>query len=337
VFGHHTESVKSGLEALTYLQASDIHEKPDLVLLDVMMPGMNGFDVARAIRQDPALSDLPIIMVTALTDREDRLRAVEAGANDFISKPIDKTELRVRITSLLKIKEAQDIVKQHQAQLEETVKQRTQALQRAMEKVIAARQEADAAHLDTIYRLAAASEYKDKDTATHIRRVTSYCDLLARHLGLPEEEREALCVASPMHDVGKLGIPDAILLKPGKLNPEEWAIMQKHTTIGAHILDGSSSTVMRAGQIIALSHHERWDGSGYPHGLAGTDIPLWGRICALADVFDALTNERPYKKAFTNEQAFEIMKAERGHFDPDLLELFLQIKDEIIAVQLNEE
>jgi putative two-component system response regulator len=337
VFGHRTESVKSGLEALTYLQASDVHEKPDLVLLDVMMPGMNGFDVARAIRQDPALSDLPIIMVTALTDREDRLRAVEAGANDFISKPIDKTELRVRITSLLKIKEAQDIVKQHQAQLEETVKQRTQALQRAMEKVIAARQEADAAHLDTIYRLAAASEYKDKDTATHIRRVTSYCDLLARHLGLPEEEREALCVASPMHDVGKLGIPDAILLKPGKLNPEEWAIMQKHTTIGAHILDGSSSTVMRAGQIIALSHHERWDGSGYPHGLAGTDIPLWGRICALADVFDALTNERPYKKAFTNEQAFEIMKAERGHFDPDLLELFLQIKDEIIAVQLNEE
>lgn len=337
LFGHHVESVKSGLEALVYLQAGDVHKMPDLVLLDVMMPGMNGFDVARAIRRDPALNDLPIIMVTALTDREDRLRAVEAGANDFISKPIDKTELRVRINSLLKMKEAQDAIKQHRAQLEDTVKQRTEALQSAMEKVIVSRQEADVAHLDTVYRLAVASEYKDKDTATHIRRVTNYCDLLARHLGLPEEEREALCVASPMHDVGKLGIPDAILLKPGKLDPEEWAVMQEHTTIGARILSGSPSTVLRVGQIIALSHHEKWDGSGYPYGLAGTDIPLWGRICAIADVFDALTNERPYKKAFTNEQAFEIMREESGHFDPDLLELFFQIKDEIIAVQMGED
>lgn len=334
-FGHRAESVKSGLEALAYLQASGGHETPDLVLLDVMMPGMNGFEVARAIRQEPALSDLPIIMVTALTDKEDRLRAVEAGANDFITKPIDKIELRVRVTSLLKMKEAQDTVKEHRAQLEDTVKLRTQSLQLAMEKVIAARQEADAAHLDSIYRLAAASEYKDKQTATHIRRVRNYCGLLARHLDLPEAEREALGIASQMHDVGKLGIPDAILLKPGKLNSVERAIMQEHTTIGARILSGSSSTVLRAGQIIALSHHERWDGSGYPNGLVGTNIPLWGRICAIADVFDALTNERPYKQALTTEQAFEIMKAERGHFDPDLLDLFFQIKEEIIAVHMD--
>jgi putative two-component system response regulator len=237
--GYQVESAKNGLDALTYLQSNNAHEKFDLVLLDVMMPGMNGFEVARAIRQDPALNDLPIIMVTALTEKEDRLHAVEAGANDFVTKPIDKTELRVRITSLLKMKEAQDNVKQHRAQLEDLVKQRTRALERTMEKLIAAREEADAAHLDTVYRLAAASEYKDKDTAMHIRRVSSYCDLLARHLGLPDEEREALSVASPMHDVGKLGIPDAILLKPGKLNDEEWEIMQEHTSIGARILSGS--------------------------------------------------------------------------------------------------
>lgn len=332
--GHQAESVTDGHEALARLKTGHALPLPDLVLLDVMMPGINGFEVAQAIRQDPAISDLPIVMVTALSSNKDRLDAVEAGANDFIAKPIDKTELRVRTASLLRMKEAQDAIKQHRTELEDTVHQRTAALQKALLDVNASRQEADKAHLDTIYRLAVASEYKDKDTATHIQRVSNYCALLARHLRLPDEEVEILCVASPMHDVGKIGVPDSILLKPGKLDAGEWAIMQQHTTIGARILRGSSSKLLQAGEIIALSHHEKWDGTGYPHGLIGQDIPLWGRICAVADVFDALTSERPYKKAFTNEQALDVMHEERGrHFDPALLDLFIQIKDEIIAVQ----
>jgi putative two-component system response regulator len=335
--GHHAESIHNGAASLNRLREENFQRLPDLVLLDVMMPGVNGFEVARAIRQEPATADLPIVMVTALSSKEDRLRAVEAGANDFIAKPIDKTELRVRITSLLRMKEAQDAIKRHRAALEETVKQRTCALRQALAEVTVAREEADQAHLDTIYRLAVASEYKDKDTATHIQRVGNYCGLLGRHLGLLDDEVEILVKASPMHDVGKLGIPDAILLKPGKLDSEEWAIMKEHTTIGARILHGSSSRLLRAGEIIALSHHEKWDGSGYPNGWAGTAIPLWGRICAIADVFDALTHERPYKKAFTNEEACEIMRNERGRqFDPTLLDLFLRLGDEILAIQSEE-
>lgn len=333
-FGHETESIRDGLKALTRLQVSDSMQLPDLVLLDVMMPGMNGFEVTRAIRQNPLTCDLPIVMVTALTSMEDRLRAVEAGANDFITKPIDKIELQTRVNSLLKMKEAQDGIKRHREELEETVKQRTLSLQRALEDVMVAQSEADKAHLDTIYRLAVASEYKDSDTAMHIQRVGNYCGLMAEQLKLPPEEVEIICAASPMHDVGKLGTPDAILLKPGKLDAQERAIMQEHTVIGARILRGSSSKLLQAGEIIALSHHEKWDGSGYPNGWAGTDIPLWGRICAIADVFDALTSERPYKQAYTNEQAWEIMREERGrHFDPQLLDLFFELKDEVLAIQ----
>jgi putative two-component system response regulator len=333
-FGHRTESAADGVEALARLHGDESRKMPDLILMDVMMPGMNGYEVTRSIRQDPAISDLPIVMVTALTSKADRLRAVEAGANDFIAKPIDQTELRVRVTSLLKMKEAQDNLKQYRAELEATVEQRTRALQQAIEKISTAQHETHEAHLDTIYRLAVASEYKDKDTATHIRRVSNYCGLLACHLKLPADEVGTLCAASPMHDVGKIGIPDAILLKPGKLDSEEWAIMQEHAAIGARILGGSASKLLQAGEEIAMSHHEKWDGSGYPNHLAGDDIPLPGRICALADVFDALTNERPYKKAFTNEEALSIMREERGrHFDPDLLDLFFEVKDEVIAIQ----
>jgi putative two-component system response regulator len=333
--GHSCECVSSGAEALQRLRDPELATL-DLVLLDVMMPGMNGFEVARHMRADPTLHDLPIVMTTALTSREDRLLAVEAGANDFITKPIDKTELRVRVTSLLKMKVAQDALRNHRAELETLVEQRTSALQSALNQVEAARREADTAHLDTIYRLAAASEFKDKDTATHIQRVSNYCSLLARHLGLPEDEIEVLRIASPMHDVGKLGIADSILLKHSRLDPNEWAIMQTHTTIGARILSGSSSHLLQAGEIIALSHHEKWDGSGYPQGLAGAAIPLWGRICAIADVFDALTSERPYKAALSNDQAFEIMAEQRArHFDPDLLDIFLQACAEVVAIKDN--
>jgi putative two-component system response regulator len=273
-------------------------------------------------------------MVTALGSKEDRLRAVEAGANDFITKPVDRTELRVRTASLLKMKAAQDALKRHRASLEDTVARRSAALRQALDDLGAAHRKTHEAHLDTLRRLAVAAECRDGHTAAHLHRVGHYCMLLARALGLPEGEVEAIRHASPLHDVGKIGTPDAILLKPDRLTPEERAAMERHTLIGAHILSGSPSELLQLGQVIALSHHEKWDGSGYPQGLAGEAIPLSGRICAVADVFDALTSVRPYKAAFSNEQAFEILRSGRGiHFDPTTIDLFLEHVEEIVAIQ----
>lgn len=327
--GYETELARDGFEALAKIKL-DI----DLVLTDAMMPVMDGYEVVRRIREDSFHSDIPIIMVTGLTSKEDRLRAVEVGANDFIPKPFDLTELRVRTASLLKMKDAQDAIKRHRAQLEEIVEERTKALRQALQDMAEAQRATQQAHLDTIYRLALAAEYKDTNTAMHLGRMRHYCALLARSLKLSPGEIDIVMHASSMHDVGKIGIPDAILLKKGELNEEEWEIMKQHTTIGSRILGGSSSHMLQAGEVIALSHHEKWDGSGYPRGLAGEDIPLSGRICAVADVFDALTCKRPYKKAYSNGTAIEIMKAGRGeHLDPQLLDLFLEHFNEVLGIQ----
>ncbi|MDA2934716.1 HD domain-containing protein, partial [Acidobacteria bacterium AH-259-D05] len=200
-----------------------------------------------------------------------------------------------------------------------------------IEDLTDAKQLIEEAHLDTIQRLAIVAEYKDEDTAVHIRRMSRYCGVLARALNMPPKEVELILHASPMHDVGKIGIPDAVLLKPGKLDAEEWNIMKQHTIMGAQILSGSQSELIQAGQVIALSHHEKWDGSGYPNGLAKEDIPLFGRICAVADVFDALTSKRPYKDAFPNEKAYKILEEGRGkHFDEHILEVFFKRLDEVL-------
>lgn len=327
--GYETESAGDGFEALAKLRL-DI----DLVLTDAMMPGMDGYQVVQRIREDPDHQDIPVIMVTGLTSKEDRLRAVEVGVNDFIPKPFDLTELRVRTASLLKMKEAQDAIKRHQVQLEEMVEERTKALRQALQDMAMAQRATQQAHHDTMYRLALAAEYKDTSTAMHLQRMRHYCALLARSLKLSPGDVDMVMHASSMHDVGKIGIPDAILLKQCELSDEEWAVMKQHTTIGSRILGGASSTLLQAGEIIALSHHERWDGSGYPGGLAGEDIPLWGRICAVADVFDALTCPRPYKEAYPNEAAVQIMRAGRGrHLDPTLLDLFLDNFNEVLAIQ----
>ncbi|MHC1712179.1 MAG: HD domain-containing phosphohydrolase [Solidesulfovibrio sp.] len=327
--GYEPVLVESFGEALALLDQSI-----DLVLLDVMMPETDGFTVARKIREMPAVSDVPIIMVTALTSKQDRLRAVEAGANDFISKPIDLTELRVRMGSLLKMKESQDEVKRYQAELEEMVAVRTSALKMALENVKESQRVILSAHLETIHRLAAAAEFKDEETSDHIQRMSRYCELLAHSLGLPDAEVDLILQASPMHDIGKIGIPDSILLKPGKLTPEEWEVMKKHTIFGARILGESNFELLRVGEIIALSHHEKWDGSGYPKGLAGENIPLYGRICAVADVFDALISRRPYKEPFSNEKSLEILRAGRGsHFDPRILDVFLNDFDKVEEIQ----
>lgn len=320
--GHKTVMAETGEEALEKIGADF-----DLVMMDVMMPGIDGYEATRRIREQFSFRDIPIIMVTALGDKESRLKAVEAGANDFIAKPVDKTELHVRTTSMLQFKEAQDAIKRHQEDLERTVQIRTAELRRALRFL-------SEAHLDTIRRLSIAAEYKDEDTAAHIHRMSHYSALLAEGIGRPEDEVELIKNASPMHDIGKIGIPDSILLKPGKLDAEEWELMKKHTTIGARILKGSDNELLQAGEVITMSHHEKMDGTGYPNGLSGEDIPLWGRICAVADVFDALTSKRPYKKAFPNEKAYEILREGRGnHFDPDILDAFFDRLDDVIAIQ----
>lgn len=326
--GHASEAAASGEEALARL-----HPGIDLVLLDVEMSGIDGFETARRLREQASGIDLPIIMVTGQGTRQDRLRAVEAGANDFIAKPVDLTELRVRVTSILRMKAAQDEVKRYQAHLESLVAARTQALQQALDEVVAARQYTYQAYLDTLQRLAVAAEYRDGSTAAHLQRVSRYAALLARGLGLPANEVEAIRLASPMHDVGKLGIPDHILLKHGPLTQEERALMQRHTDIGAAIMEGSPSELLQLGALIARSHHEQWDGTGYPNGLAGEAIPLPGRICAVADVFDALTTSRPYKPAFSIEQACEELVAGRGrHFEARLVDCFLDHRQAVAEI-----
>jgi putative two-component system response regulator len=327
--GYAVELARDGIEALAKL-ALDV----DLVLLDAEMPGMDGFAVARRIRADEAHHDVPIIMVTGLDSREDRLRAVEAGVNDFIAKPVDRTELGLRSASLLRVKEATDEIKRHRARLEDEVARRTAELRRTLEEMAEAQRDTYRAHLDTIRRLVAAAEYKDRDTAAHIERIGEYCGLLARVLGRPPGEIELIRYASLMHDVGKIGIPDSVLLKPGALDAGEWEIMKQHTVIGARILHGSPAEVIQAGALIALTHHERWDGKGYPRQLSGNGIPLMARICAVTDVFDALTSRRPYRGAFPNATAYEMMRRERGrHFDPEVLDAFVAHRAEVGEIQ----
>ena len=313
----------SGEEALWEINGNKI----DLVLLDVMMPGMDGFEVIRRVRQDDKYRLLPIILVTALREAEDRVKGIEAGCDDFISKPVDKMELLARVRSLLKVKAYNDLLINYQKELESDVMKRTGELKHALEKI-------KAASLDTIYRLSIASEFRDDDTGTHIKRVSLYCAVVAHRMGLSKSDIENILYAAPMHDVGKIGIPDLILLKPAKLNPQEWEIMKQHTVIGAKILNGSDAEFIRLGETIALSHHEKWDGSGYPKGLKGKEIPIAGRITAIADVFDALTSRRPYKEAFSVEKSLNMIRDGREKFfDPDATDAFFANQDEILAIK----
>jgi len=300
---------------------------PDIILLDIMMPKMDGFEVARRLKARDETSIIPIVMVTALREVEDRVKALEAGADDFLSKPVDRVELRARVSSLVKVKAYNDHMRNYQKELEAEVARRTEQLRSAFEQI-------KTASLETIYRLSRAAEYKDEETGVHIERMSHYAAAVARQMGLGSHMIETLLYASPMHDVGKIGIPDQILLKPGKLDADEWEIMKQHTIIGAKILEGSNAEFIKMGEVIALSHHEKWDGSGYPHGLKGLDIPIVGRITAIADVFDALTSKRPYKEAFSVDKSLGIIEESRGnHFDPEVTDAFLTIEEEIVSIK----
>lgn len=328
-FGYEVEIASDGIEAIAKIGLG-----VDLVLTDAHMPGLDGFEVARRIRKNRSSEELPIVMVTSLEAREDRLRAYEVGINDFINKPVDHTELRLRLKWLLELKSAQDALKRSKETLENTVQLRTRDLREALEEVTRAQREIHGAHLDTIRRLTLAAEYKDHDTAGHIERIGRYSQIVGMAMHLQPGVVDLLLHAAPMHDVGKLGIPDSILLKPGPLSQEERVIMNTHTTIGGQILSGSSSPVIQMGEKVALTHHEKWSGGGYPHGLAGDQIPLEARICSVVDFFDALTMDRPYRKAVPNDEVVEMIVSESGaSFDPRVVEVFLDVRPDIEAIQ----
>jgi putative two-component system response regulator len=316
--GYETETAADGVEALAKLALG-----VDLVLLDGQMPNMDGFEVARRIRATPGFEFLPIIMVSGLEGADEHRRALEVGINDFIQKPIDRDVLRLRSHWLLDWKASHDRLNQHKADLERTVEMRTAALREALEEMTEARRQIYKAHLDTIRRLTIAAEFKDEVTARHIERIGLYSSVIGEALDMSPGQVETVRHAAPLHDVGKLGIPDHVLLKPGKLDDKEWEVMRTHTTLGSEILAGSDSSVIQMGQTIARSHHERWDGSGYPEGLAGPEIPLEARICAVVDYFDALTMDRPYRRALDTDVVLGMMREGSGsHFDPDVLGIF---------------
>jgi putative two-component system response regulator len=321
--GCQVTSVENGQKALDQVAENP----PDLILLDVMMPGLDGFEVARRLKADEATTGIPVVMVTALKAVEDRVKALEAVANDFVSKPVDKMELQATVASQMKVKAYHDFMKNYQAELEAEVARRTEKLRQTMDKL-------KQASLDTIMRLARAAEYKDEDTGAHILRMSSYAAAVARQMGLGQQVAQWILYAAPMHDVGKIGIPDRILLKPGPLTDEEWVIMRTHTTIGGRILSGARAGYLKLAEIIALTHHERWDGTGYPNGYAGDQTPLVGRITAISDVFNALTSKRPYKEAFSLDKSFAIIREGRGnHFDPAVVDAFFSIEDGILAIK----
>jgi len=321
--GYEIVKAANGEEALGKLSTNQI----DLILLDVMMPGMDGFEVTRRVRQDEKIRLLPIILVTALREMEDRVKGIEAGCDDFLSKPVDKMELLARVRSLLKVKAYNDLMANYRKELEAEVTKRTEELRHAFERI-------KASSLETIYRLSMASEYRDDTTGAHIKRMSHYCAAIARRMGLDENTIETILYAAPMNDLGKIGIPDSILMKPAKLDSKEWEIMKLHTVIGAKILEGSDAEFIRLGETIALCHHEKWDGSGYPNRLKGIKIPIAARIAAIADVFDALTSVRPYRKPFSVEESLAIIREGRGsHFDPDVADAFFAIQDEILNIK----
>jgi putative two-component system response regulator len=319
-------------------------ELPDIVLLDIMMPAVSGLDILRMMQADEDLKHIPVIVLTAADSEEIKMEALELGATDFLNKPVNLPELVLRVRNVLFVKAHQDHLKDYARELAHEVRLRTSELA--------------VSRLELIHCLARTAEFRDNETGRHVARVGRYAEIIARKLNLDERTVELIAHAAPLHDMGKVGVPDSILLKPGKLTPEEYEIMQQHsihgkrtfepmtdaewqlfkshTLLGEDILDAESSPLIQMASKIALTHHEKWDGSGYPLGLAGEDIPLPGRITAVADVFDALSSRRPYKPAIPLNRCFEIMAEGRGnHFDPKVVDAFLACREEVVAVRMD--
>jgi putative two-component system response regulator len=292
--GYNVHIADGGQEAFDKITAG----LPDLIMLDLSMPMIDGFEIATYLKSNPKTREIPIILITGLASSQNHVKALDLGVNDFLSKTAEPEEILARIRSHLKIKQLNNQLSDYRDSLEKTVALRTAQLKDAS--------------IEIIWRLTAASEHRDNETGEHIKRMSHYAAAIARQMGLKSKAVETLLYAAPMHDIGKIGIPDGILLKPDKLDGREWEIMKSHTTIGAEILAGSNVDMVKMGRVIALTHHEKWDGSGYPQGLKGRKTPLIGRIVAIADVFDALTSKRPYKEAFSVEESNRIISEARG-------------------------
>ncbi len=292
-----------------------MEHRPDAVVLDLKLPGKSGWEILeelRAVESDE--SWVPVLALTGDLGDEVRLRALRMGARDFLQKPFTAQEAVIKLTNLLELRVVH---------------------RRNLEARCNLAREVEDAHLEVVRRLLLAAEYRDDDTGNHIHRIGEYCSVLGEAWGMEERQVELLRHASAMHDVGKIGIPDHILLKPGKLTPEEWEVMKSHAEIGARILSGARSELLQMAEVIARTHHEKWDGSGYPQGLSGEDIPVVGRLVAVCDVFDALTSERPYKKAWPVEEAVaEINRSSGKHFDPRVVEVFMANLQRILEIRL---
>jgi len=309
--GYRVICATCGADALQIVRLQPV----DLILLDVMMPEMDGYEVCRRLKSETATKEIPVIFVTALTEVRDEALGLELGAVDYLHKPCHSAIVRQRVQVHLEHHNRRQM-------LERLVYERTCDLEDT--------------RLEIIRRLGRAAEYRDNETGMHVIRIGHISHLLALAAGLAEPHAKLLLTASPMHDIGKLGIPDAVLLKPGKLNAEEWEVMKTHAMIGAEIIGEHTSDLLRMARDVALTHHEKWDGSGYPRGLAGEVIPIEGRIVAIADVFDALMNKRHYKHAWSTSEAVSELQSLSGRsFDPTLLLRFLDLVPEVEQLMLH--
>jgi len=306
----------SSVAGLACAQSTDF----DLVIVDYMMPDINGMEFIAAYRSTPGREHIPVLMITANDQRQVLYDALDIGATDFLTKPVDKIEFKARVNNMLQLGASRKVLTNHAAWLADEVRRAT--------SVIKERER------ETVLRLSKAAEYRDPETGAHILRMAHYSELIGRGLGMSDADCELLLEAAPMHDIGKVGIADSILLKPGRLSPQEFEVMKQHAVIGHNILKGSLSQVLQVGAEIALGHHEKFDGSGYPSGLCGENIPIFSRIVAVADVFDALTSDRPYKRAWSLERASEHIQANMGgHFDPACVATFLANWDRVLEIQ----
>jgi two-component system response regulator RpfG len=307
-----TQSFADPVAALEWAK----HHQHDLVITDYKMPNMDGAEFTQWLRQIPSCSDVPVVIITCVEDKSVRYRALESGATDFLTKPIDHNECRARCRNLLTLRQQQRIIKDRARWLEKEITQKTEELRLREE--------------ETLLRLAKAGEFRDEDTGNHVFRMARYSRMIAEQLGFSEDRCDLIEHAAPMHDIGKIGIPDYILKKPGRLTPTEWREMQRHTVYGYEILRDSPSKYLQMGSIIALAHHEKFDGTGYPDGLCGGKIPIEARMVTVADVFDALTSVRPYKEAWPVQRALELLVSEKGQmFDPDCVDAFLENLPEV--------
>lgn len=327
--GYEVEFASRGEDALAMVEKSP----PDVILLDIVMPGMNGFEVCRRLKEDPKTQHIPVVIITGMADRETNVKAVKCGADDFLIKPFDRILLEARIKTSINTKMLHDRLLEYKNQLELKVAERT-------EQVVLTQQV-------TVFSLAKLAESRDNDTGDHLERMRSYARILAAEVVALDKHRgqhngtyvDEIFKSTPLHDIGKVGIPDRILLKPGKLTPEEFDVMKKHTTIGGDTLEAADreagrDSFLAMGRDIAYYHHEKWDGSGYPFGLAGENIPLCARIAALADVYDALSARRPYKEPFEHEKCRAIILEGRGtHFDPDVVDAFVTLEKKFLEIR----